>query len=75
MFIDGCFWHRCPVHYRQPSTNQEYWVAKVDRNVRRDSEVDAMLQEAGWAVIRVWEHDDPDAAADRIEHYLRPRTN
>ncbi|MBI2696046.1 very short patch repair endonuclease [Mycobacterium nebraskense] len=73
VFIDGCFWHRCPAHYRQPSTNQEYWVAKVDRNVRRDSEVDAMLLEAGWAVVRVWEHDDPEAAADRIEHHLQLR--
>ncbi len=43
VFIDGCFWHRCPAHYRQPSTNVQYWFAKVERNVRRDNEVDAML--------------------------------
>jgi DNA mismatch endonuclease (patch repair protein) len=71
VFIDGCFWHRCPLHYRQPSSNVEYWVGKVDRNVRRDEEVNAMLLKAGWTVVRVWEHDDPMAAADRIEHHLR----
>jgi DNA mismatch endonuclease (patch repair protein) len=47
VFIDGCFWHRCPVHYRQPSSNVEYWVEKVNRNVRRDTEVDANAPRGG----------------------------
>jgi DNA mismatch endonuclease (patch repair protein) len=71
VFIDGCFWHRCPVHYRQPSSNVAYWVEKVNRNVRRDTEVDAMLREAGWTVVRIWEHQDPLVAADLIEQHVR----
>jgi DNA mismatch endonuclease (patch repair protein) len=49
----------------------DYWVAKVNRNVSRDQQVDALLREAGWTVVRVWEHDDPAAAADRIEAAVR----
>jgi DNA mismatch endonuclease, patch repair protein len=71
VFIDGCFWHRCPVHYRQPGSNVTYWVEKVNRNVRRDAEVDALLREAGWTVLRIWEHQDPVVAADLIEQHVR----
>lgn len=71
VFVDGCFWHGCPIHYRQPSSNVEYWVAKVDRNVRRDRKVDSILRDEGWTVIRIWEHEDPAAAADRIEQQVR----
>lgn len=71
VFIDGCFWHGCPVHYRQPRTNVEYWVAKVDRNIRRDKQTDAILRDAGWTVIRIWEHESPIAAAERIEQQVR----
>jgi DNA mismatch endonuclease (patch repair protein) len=71
VFIDGCFWHRCPDHYRQPGSNVEYWVAKVNHNVSRDHEVDALLRDAGWTVVRIWEHEDPAAAADRIEMSVR----
>jgi DNA mismatch endonuclease (patch repair protein) len=67
VFIDGCFWHGCPDHYRQPSTNITYWIAKVERNVRRDVEVDEILRAAGWTVVRVWEHENPVEVSDRIE--------
>lgn len=71
VFVDGCFWHGCPLHYRQPGSNVEYWVSKVDRNVRRDQEVDSILRDAGWTVVRIWEHEDPTAGADQVEQVIR----
>lgn len=74
VFVDGCFWHRCPEHGNVPRANHEWWRAKLDRNVERDRETDQRLAEAGWLVVRVWEHemrDDPLAAADRVEAVLR----
>ncbi|MBS4727795.1 very short patch repair endonuclease [Mycobacterium sp. SM1] len=73
VFIDGCFWHRCPHHYRQPSSNVNYWIAKVNRNVERDQRVDSLLHDAGWTVVRVWEHDDPLAVADFVERLVGRR--
>ncbi|MGH7641716.1 MAG: very short patch repair endonuclease [Candidatus Dormibacteria bacterium] len=57
IFVDGCFWHGCPDHYRRPATNVAFWAAKLDRNVTADRAADAALGELGWGVIRVWEHD------------------
>lgn len=57
VFIDGCFWHNCPKHYRRPSSNVSYWQEKIARNQRRDKEVNRMLRKKGWRVIRVWEHE------------------
>jgi DNA mismatch endonuclease, patch repair protein len=73
VFLDGCFWHRCPLHYRQPGSNVEYWVAKVERNVRRDQEVDLILRQSGWAVVRIWEHDDVAEAVRRIVDVVAAR--
>lgn len=66
VFLDGCFWHRCPEHGNSPRVNSAYWSAKLDGNVARDRCNDAALREAGWEVVRVWEHEDPAAAADRL---------
>lgn len=66
MFIDGCFWHGCPEHQHIPKTNREYWVPKLQANVERDRRVDRALVDAGWEVIRVWEHVDVEDAADEI---------
>jgi DNA mismatch endonuclease (patch repair protein) len=71
VFVDGCFWHRCPQHLTDPRTNSTYWAAKLDRNVARDRRNDAALEAAGWHVIRVWEHESPSGAADRVEAALR----
>ena len=57
VFIDGCFWHRCPIHYREPQSNREYWIPKIERNEQRDREVTETLVRAGWQVHRVWEHE------------------
>lgn len=66
VFVDGCFWHGCPEHGRIPSTNRSYWNDKLLGNVERDARNRLTLEEAGWAVVRVWEHDDVDAAAAAI---------
>jgi DNA mismatch endonuclease (patch repair protein) len=71
VFMDGCFWHGCPSHYSPPKTNADYWAEKVDGNRRRDADTDRRLREAGWSVIRVWEHEDPVEAAARIEERVR----
>jgi len=71
VFMDGCFWHGCPEHHTKSATNAAYWAEKVRRNRERDRETDRLLNEAGWTVIRVWEHEDPVAAAERIAHQVR----
>ena len=73
VFIDGCFWHRCPEHGTSPRTNGDYWQIKLDRNVARDLRNNDALAASGWAVVRVWEHEDVADAADRIEAVLEPR--
>jgi DNA mismatch endonuclease (patch repair protein) len=75
VFVDGCFWHRCPIHGVSPSMNSVYWQAKLDRNVERDRRNDAALQAAGWAVMRVWEHEDPAQAAANIAAALSSATS
>ncbi len=66
VYVDGCFWHRCPEHGTSPKANAEWWQAKLDRNVRRDRQTDRTLTDADWRVIRIWEHEDPSEAAERI---------
>jgi DNA mismatch endonuclease (patch repair protein) len=66
VFLDGCFWHGCPAHHSVAKANAEYWSEKVRRNVERDRETDALLTDAGWLVIRVWEHEDPVRAAETV---------
>lgn len=73
VFVDGCFWHRCPEHGTDPKTNSEYWKPKLERNVQRDRETDLFLQEAGWLSIRIWEHDDPAVEAKRVASIVRSR--
>jgi DNA mismatch endonuclease (patch repair protein) len=77
VFIDGCFWHGCP-HCRRklPETNREYWEKKLKRNVALAKLHNRQLRRAGWAVIRVWEHEIADTAKikARILHALEDRT-
>jgi DNA mismatch endonuclease, patch repair protein len=75
VFVDGCFWHSCPLHTSVPKNNREWWLAKLAGNVARDRATDEALQVAGWAVIRVWEHEDAVAAADDIEELVRRRVS
>ena len=71
VFVDGCFWHGCDRHGTRPTTNSTYWNAKIARNVSRDVETRGYLEEAGWTVVRVWEHEESIVAADRIEALVR----
>jgi DNA mismatch endonuclease (patch repair protein) len=73
VFVDGCFWHSCPVHGTRPRANAEWWREKLDRVVAKDRETDKTLREADWASVRVWEHEDPEGAADRVERLVRAR--
>ncbi|MCY1142470.1 very short patch repair endonuclease [Actinoplanes sp. Pm04-4] len=57
VFVDGCFWHVCPQHGRQPTTNEWYWTPKLRRNMERDARVNDTLRDAGWSVVRIWEHE------------------
>ncbi|WP_443062521.1 very short patch repair endonuclease [Streptomyces sp. NBC_00457] len=66
VFIDGCYWHGCPEHYVPPRTNSGYWSEKVLRNVKRDRDTDQRLSDAGWLVLRFWEHEQSEACADKI---------
>jgi len=71
VFVDGCYWHGCPEHYRPPRTNPSYWGPKIARNQERDSWVTAELSSEGWTVLRFWEHDLADVAASTIAAAVR----
>lgn len=66
VFIDGCYWHGCPEHYRVPRHHTGYWSVKIATNVERDRDTDVKLLEAGWMVLRFWEHEDPATCAEMI---------
>lgn len=67
VFVDGCFWHRCPIHATKPRTNAEWWERKLGANVARDHRNDVVLKDHGWLVIRFWEHEPLGEMADRIQ--------
>jgi DNA mismatch endonuclease, patch repair protein len=72
VFVDGCFWHGCPEHgRRQFGVNGWYWPDKIDRNVRRDAETTRLLTEAGWRVVRAWEHEDAATVAATVADTVR----
>lgn len=70
VFVDGCFWHACPIHGNEPRANTDYWGPKLARNVARDRAVDHALANAGWRVLRAWEHEHPAEVAGRVEASL-----
>jgi len=74
VFIDGCYWHGCEQHGRVPSkANADYWSKKLARNVERDTETTARLEQAGWRVLRYWEHEAPRTVAESIVRAARHR--
>ena len=75
IFIDGCYWHGCPRHFKVPGTNADFWEKKINRNKVRDREVDEILKTSGWRPLRIWEHDilrNPEQAVARIRETLDP---
>jgi DNA mismatch endonuclease, patch repair protein len=73
VYVDGCFWHSCPEHGVLPKGNRAWWRSKLEATVMRDRAIEEALRERGWSVIRVWEHEDPESAADRVEALLTSR--
>jgi DNA mismatch endonuclease (patch repair protein) len=73
VYVDGCFWHSCPEHGTRPKANAEWWASKLAANVERDRNTDESLAAAGWLALRVWEHEDPLEAADRVEQAVCER--
>lgn len=70
VLIDGCFWHGCPIHYVEPKTRTDFWRTKIAGNLARDAETDQRLRDAGWIVLRFWEHEDPAGVVTAIEGEL-----
>jgi DNA mismatch endonuclease (patch repair protein) len=72
IFVDGCFWHGCPQHGRNPTSNIEYWKAKLECNKERDVIVVRVLRRRGWTVMRIWEHNlaRPEAVIRKIQKAL-----
>lgn len=66
VFVDGCFWHGCPVHATWPKSNGEWWEAKIRKNQERDLSTTAHLHDRGWSVLRLWEHEAPASAAGQV---------
>src|SRR5262245_2139485 len=73
VYVDGCFWHCCPEHATRPKSNAQFWDRKLRDNVKRDRRVDRALTQAGWAVLRVWEHEEPESAVESIVDLLNVR--
>lgn len=70
IFIDSCFWHGCPYHFRMPKSNVNYWNEKINRNKQRDEELNKKYKEMNWKIIRIWEHEimkDLESIIDKIE--------
>ncbi|MFG1617999.1 very short patch repair endonuclease [Nonomuraea wenchangensis] len=72
VFVDGCFWHVCPEHGRQPTTNEWYWTPKLRRNMERDQRVNSALEAAGWQVVRLWEHETLTTAVETVVAAVQP---
>ena len=73
VYVDGCFWHSCPEHATIPENNREWWINKLEANVRRDRDTDRQLAQAGWLAVHVWEHEDPQRAAEMIAKFVTAR--
>tara|TARA_Y100000310_G_scaffold266455_1_gene277951 strand:+ start:2213 stop:2632 length:420 start_codon:yes stop_codon:yes gene_type:complete len=77
IFIDSCFWHKCPKHFRQPHSNKSYWKPKINRNVERAKEVNKQLKKDNWKVIRFWEHElmkNPKKCIDKVKIYCKNKS-
>jgi DNA mismatch endonuclease (patch repair protein) len=57
IFVDGCFWHGCPIHSHLPKSHENYWHPKLRRNIERDQAKNLRLEAEGWRILRFWEHE------------------
>ena len=77
VFVDGCFWHKCPEHFQWPKTQPDFWRQKITRTVERDKEVTDQLKKMGWTVVRIWEHElrnSLEKTVKRIDHALSDKS-
>lgn len=72
VFVDGCFWHSCPLHGTEPTANSEWWAWKLARTQVRDNDTNERLRAQGWTVLRVWEHDSPELVVQQVIDALDP---
>jgi DNA mismatch endonuclease (patch repair protein) len=72
VFVDGCFWHGCPLHSHIPKSNQKYWIPKLEKNKERAILKNKRLRSLGWKVLHIWEHelDDLDSIVKEIKKAL-----
>jgi DNA mismatch endonuclease (patch repair protein) len=70
VFVDGCFWHGCPDHGNLPSSNHDWWKQKLAANAARDMDTNRILEDAGWTVLRFWEHQSAQEGADIVDATL-----
>lgn len=73
VFIDGCFWHKCPKCFKRPASNTDYWDKKIEYNISKDKRVSDELKKLGWKVLRFWEHDiknHPDKCMRNIKQRI-----
>lgn len=66
IFVDGCFWHKCPDHFVQPKTRTQFWLNKINGNVARDQRNTELLESLGWQVIRIWEHEIKESLEESV---------
>jgi DNA mismatch endonuclease, patch repair protein len=71
IFVDGCFWHGCPKHATQPSTNKAFWKSKLAKNKARDRSVTKTLRSKGWKVLRIWQHELSARNERRLAEQIR----
>ena len=74
IFIDGCFWHKCPSCFVKPTSRIEFWSQKIKNNLKRDKEVNKLLKKTGWKILRIWEHElreNPDKVCQKIINELK----
>ena len=71
IFVNGCFWHGCPKHFKPPTHNRDWWLYKIERTRARDKRKANLLRRMGWSVFSVWEHHDFETAAKRIVRGIR----
>jgi len=70
IFLDGCFWHGCPQCYQKPETNKEFWQKKISKNIENAIKFTKNLEDDGWKVIRIWEHEIRKEPMDKIIHRI-----
>lgn len=74
VFIDGCFWHKCPKCYTEPKSNRKFWIHKINKNAKRDKFIYKELKRQNYKVLRFWEHQinvDVSKCAERVQKEVK----